>query len=334
VREKLAEGMPRGTRSDPYGSYSVRTVKVLASLRFPGPAFDELTDVELLNGRLPDALGSGRPDVEALAVVHEAVDERTLDRLPALRLVANYGVGYDTVDVAACAARGVPVTNTPAVLEPATADLTMALILATRRRVVEGDALVRRGTWPSGVDRFLGSDVSGATLGIVGLGGIGRAVARRARAFDMPIIYTKPTRLPAAEERELGAEYRDLDGLLRDSDIVSLHLPLNEATRGLIDARRLALLHDGACLINTARGALVDELALVEALAAGSIAAGLDVYAEEPHVPPSLLDLPNVVLAPHIGSATRSTREAMTRILVDNLLAAADGRRLSTPVPA
>jgi glyoxylate reductase len=307
-------------------------MKVLASCPFPGPAFAELTDVELLSQPLPNGIGAARPDVEALAVVHEVVDDRTLELFPALRVVANYGVGYDGVDVAACAARGVPVTNTPGVLDAATADLAFALVLATRRRVVEGDALVRRGFWPSGIDRFLGSEVSGATIGIVGFGQIGRALARRARAFDMRILYTKRRRLPEAEEAAQGVEYRKLDDLLAGADIVSLNLPLDETTRGLIDAAGLALLRPGACLINTSRGGIVDENALVEALSAGRITAGLDVFEDEPNVPARLLELPNVVLSPHIGSATRRTREAMTRLLVDNLLAAAGGRPLPTPV--
>ncbi len=307
---------------------------MLASRRFPGPAFDELTDVELLDAPLADALNSVRSDVEALAVVHEVVDDRTLQRLPALRLVANYGVGYDGIDVAACSARGVPVTNTPGVLDAATADLAFALVLAVRRRLVEGDASIRAGEWPSGIDRFLGADVSGATLGLVGFGRIAQAVARRARGFDMRVLYTKRTPLPANEEDALAVEFRGLDDLLREADVVSLHVPLQENTRGLIDARRLALLAPGACLVNTARGPIVDEPALVKALVSGRISAGLDVFADEPHVPPALLSLPNVVLAPHIGSATRGTREAMTRVLVDNLLAAESGRPLPTPVPA
>jgi glyoxylate reductase len=307
-------------------------VKVLASRVFPGPAFGELTDVELLTGPLPDAIQSARTDVEALALVHEVVDDRTLALLPALRVVANFGVGYDGIDIAACAARGVPVTNTPGVLDAATADLAFALVLATRRRVVEGDALVRRGTWPSGIDRFLSADVSGATMGLVGLGRIGRAVARRARAFDMRVLYTKRARLTADEEQELGVEYRELDDLLGEADVVSLHVPLDESTWGLIDARRLALLREGACLVYTSRGPVIEEPALVEALVTGWISAGLDVFADEPHVPERLLRMSNVVLTPHIGSATHRTREAMTRVLVDNLLAAAEGRPLPTPV--
>ncbi|HWF73544.1 MAG TPA: NAD(P)-dependent oxidoreductase, partial [Solirubrobacteraceae bacterium] len=163
---------------------------------------------------------------------------------------------------------------------------------------------------------------------------IGRAVARRAHAFDMRILYTKRHRLSAADERLLGVEYRELDDLLAEADIVSLHVPLEDATRHLIDARRLALMRPGASLINAARGAIIDEEALVSVLAAGRISAGLDVFAAEPHVPAALLELPNVVLAPHIGSATQQTREAMTRVLVDNILAASRGGSLLTPVPA
>ncbi len=305
---------------------------MLASRPFPGPAFDQLTDVEFLDGPLPDAIGAVRTDVEALAVVHEVVDDRALDLLPNLRVVANYGVGYDGIDVAACAGRGVPVTNTPGVLDTATADLAFALVLAARRRVAEGDSLIRRGEWPSGIDRFLSADVSGATIGLVGMGRIARAVARRATAFDMRVLYTKRTRLRVDEERELDVAYRTLDDLLAEADVVSLHVPLDESTAGLIDARRLALLREGACLVNTSRGSVIDEDALVSALAAGRITAGLDVFANEPHVPPLLRELPNVVLTPHIGSATQATREAMTRVLVDNLLAADRGEPLPTPV--
>ena len=307
-------------------------MKILASRRFPGPAWDEVRDVEYRD----DPLSAAHPEIEALAVVGEAIDARTLELFPNLRLVANYGVGYDDIDVAACTARGVSVTNTPGVLDAATADLTLALILATRRRVVESDAFVRAGRW--GTDwastTLLAQEVSGATLGIVGLGRIGHAVARRAHGFEMRLLYMQREQLPAQEERELGLEYRDLDDLLREADVVTLHVPLTDDTNRLIDARRLALLRDGACLVNTARGAIVDEPALVAELLAGRIRAGLDVFADEPHVPPELLELPNVVLTPHLGSATQETREAMTRVLVDNLLAAAAGRPLPNPVYA
>jgi glyoxylate reductase len=297
-------------------------MKILASRRFPGSAWDELGDVEYY-----ESLDGERRDVEALALVGEEIDDRTLDLFPRLRLVANYGVGYDSIDVAACAARGVAVSNTPGVLDAATADLTMALVLASRRRVAEGDAFVRAGKWGSEwvATSLLGQEVSGATLGIVGLGRIGSAVAKRARGFDMRILYTRRT--PVDDP-----EFRDLDDLLREADIVTLHVPLTGETEGLIDARRLALLSDGACFVNTARGPIVDEPALVRELVSGRIGAGLDVFAHEPAVPPELLELPNVVLTPHVGSATRETREAMTRVLVDNLLAAERGEPLPNPV--
>jgi glyoxylate reductase len=305
-------------------------MKVLASRPFPGPAFDELEDVEFLAGELPHGLGEGRPGVEVLAVVSETVDERSLELLPDLRLVANYGAGYDGVDVEACSRRGVAVTNTPGVLDAATADLAFGLILATRRRIVEADALVRASRWESGwaEGQILGERVSAATLGIVGLGRIGRAVARRARAFDMRILYSQRRRLSETEEDALGLEYRPLDALLSDAEIVTLHVALTDETRGLIDDRRLRLMPDGACLVNTARGQIVEEDALVAALVEGRLRAGLDVFAHEPDVPVELLGLPNVVLTPHIGSATAHTREAMTRVLVDNILAAEAGRAL------
>src|SRR5262249_28926573 len=245
-----------------------RALKVLATRRYPGPAFDELRDVEI------GVLSSGRDDVVAVIVANEPVP---LDLLPSLRLVANFGVGYDRIDVAECAARGVAVTNTPGVLDAATADLAFALILAARRRVVEGDRLVRAGGWGgSWSEGFLGREVAGATLGIVGLGRIGSAVARRARGFDTSVLYTQRTRV------ETGiAQFRALDDLLRESDIVSIHAPRTPETEGLIDARRLALLRDGATLVNTARGEIVEEAALVRELVSGRITAGLAVFA--PH---------------------------------------------------
>lgn len=302
-------------------------MKVLTSRRFPGPAWDELRDVDYFEGPLVER----RPGVEVLATV-APVDAATLDLLPDLKLVANYGVGYDGIDVAACQTRGVAVTNTPGVLDAATADLTFALILAVRRRIVEGDRYVRAGKWSSGwAEPFLlGDEVSGATLGIVGLGRIGQAVARRARGFDLRLLYAQ--RHESETAAELGAERRELDELLAEADIVTLHLPLTDDTRELIDARRLGLLPDGACLVNTSRGGVVDEPALVAELLSGRIRAGLDVYAEEPNVPRELLDLPNVVLTPHIGSATVATREAMTRVLVDNILAMERGDPLPNEV--
>jgi glyoxylate reductase len=308
-------------------------VKLLATCRLPGPAWDEVGAVEYLPARLPEGLGGPRRDVEALAVVHEHIDAVVLDLLPRLVLVANYGVGYDTVDVAECARRGVAVTNTPGVLDETTADMTFALILACRRGVVWGDRMVRRGDWTADiVEAPLADEVSGSTLGIVGMGRIGRAVARRARAFRMRVLYTSRTRPDRALELELGIEPRTLAELMAESDIVTLHCPLTDHTRGLIGGAALARMRDGSCLINTARGALVDEAALIAELRSGRIQAGLDVFWHEPAPAEALSGLRNVVLTPHIATATAPTRFAMTRVLVDNLHAAAAGRPLITPV--
>lgn len=297
-------------------------MKVLATRRYPGPAFEELADVEI--GSLAD-LHAPRPDVEALLVANETVP---LELLPRLRVVANFGVGYDRLDVSRLAEAGVAVTNTPGVLSAATADLTFALILAARRRVVEGDRAVRSGEWSgSWADGFLAEELTGSTLGIVGLGRIGQAVARRAAGFELRVLYTQRSRVDTAL-----ATYRDLDDLLAESDVVTIHAPLTPETRELFDARRLALLQDGATLVNTARGEIVDEPALVAELVCGRLRAGLDVFAHEPHVPDELLSLPNVVLTPHLGSGTRQTREAMTRLAVDNLLAFERGDPLPTRV--
>jgi glyoxylate reductase len=282
-----------------------------------------LTHVEYATGPLTEP----RPDVDALAVVAEHVDRTTLELLPNLRVVANYGAGYDLVDVDECRQRGVAVTNTPGVTTAATADLTLGLILAVRRRIVAGDRFVRSGRWGSGwADEPLrGDEVTGATLGIVGLGRIGRAVAQRAAGFELRVLHTR--RSPDGDPA-----YRPLDELLGEADIVSLHVPLTDDTRGFIDARRLALMRDGTCLVNTSRGQVVDEPALVAELVSGRLRAGLDVFANEPDVPRELFDLDNVVMTPHLGTATQATREAMTRVLVDNLLAVERGEEPPNPV--
>jgi glyoxylate reductase len=290
-------------------------LKVLATRRYPGPAFDELADVEV--GPL-----TARPDVEALIVANEPIP--AADAFPSLRLVANYGVGYDRLGMEELRDRGIAVTNTPGVLDAATADLTWALILAARRRVVEGDRRVRAGEWTgSWADGFLAEELTGSTLGIVGLGRIGGAVARRAAGFELRVV---STRSRSSDE--------ELDRLLARADIVTIHAPLTERTRGMIDARRLRLIRDGAILVNTARGEIVDEGALVAELVSGRIGAGLDVFAHEPTVPKELLGLSNVVLTPHLGSGTVQTREAMTRLVVDNILAFERSEPLLTPVSA
>ena len=294
---------------------------IAATQTFPGPAWDELPEVRLLETWPPEQPLAG-VDVLVEAVV--AVGPEELELLPDLRLVANYGVGYDRVDVAACRDRGIAVTNTPGVLDAAVADLTLALILACRRHLVASDRFVREGRWQRGWARpeLLGRDLAGSTLGLVGRGRIGSEVARRAEAFGMRVVHHR---------RSDGLA---LDELLGGADVVSLHVPLTPETDGLISRERLALLRDGAALVNTARGAIVDEDALVDELVSGRISAGLDVFAEEPQVPERLLDLPNVVLTPHIASATVETREAMTRVLVDNVLAFLGGEPLPNEVSA
>jgi glyoxylate reductase len=303
-------------------------MRVVATRRLPGPAFEELGEV----GIVPrDELGQS--DAEVLIVANETVDQRTLGLLPKLRLVANFGVGYDRIDVAACRRRGVVVTNTPGVLDAATADLAMALLLAAQRLVVEGDRQVRAGAWRGGwADGTLAAEVTGSTLGIVGLGRIGAAVARRAAGFELRLLYTKRARLDAATEQVLGVEWCELDDLLRGSDAVSLHVPRTPETIGMLDARRLSLLHDGAVLVNTARAEVVERDALVRELVSGRLRAGLDVFWDEPNVPREVVELPNVVLTPHIGSATETARYAMTRLVVDNALAVLAGREPLTPV--
>lgn len=304
-------------------------MRVLATRRLPGPAFDELEDV----ATIPLDELERTPGVEALIATNETVDDRVLDLLPDLRVVANFGVGYDRVDVAACRSRGITVTNTPGVLDAATADLAMALLLAARRRVVEGDREIRAGTWRGGwADGGLALELTGSTLGIVGLGRIGAAVARRALGFELRVLYTKRTPLDPATERRLNAEWRSLDDLLRESDAVTLHLPRTQETTGMLDARRLALLRAGAVLVNTARAEIVERDALVRELVDGRLRAGLDVFWDEPNVPPELLELPNVVLTPHIGSATETARFGMTRLVVDNVRAVLGGRVPLTPV--
>jgi glyoxylate reductase len=294
-------------------------VKIAATQTFPGPAWQELPDVTLLESWPP---GGPLPGVDVLAEAVVAVGPDELDLLPDLRLVANYGVGYDRVDVAACRERGVAVTNTPGVLDAAVADLTLALILACRRHLVASDRFVREGRWERGWARpeLLGRDLAGSTLGLVGMGRIGSQVARRAEAFGMHVVHHRR------------GDGLPLDELLRTADIVSLHVPLTPETDGLLSRERLALLRDGATLVNTARGAIVDEVALVEQLTSGRISAGLDVFVDEPRVPERLLGLPNVVLTPHVASATVETRAAMTRVLVDNVLAFRRGEPLPNEV--
>jgi glyoxylate reductase len=268
-----------------------------------------------------------------LCLLTERVDVELLDAAPELRVVANLAVGYDNIDVAAATARGVIVTNTPDVLTDATADLTWALILSAARRVVEGDSLVRRGDWAGwSPTQLLGASLTGKTLGIFGMGKIGAAVARRARGFAMSIVYTNRTR-NLAVETELGARAVSFDELLEQSDVLAIHAPSTPETHHVIDAAALDRLHPGAILVNTARGPLIDEAALVRALQSGQVAAaGLDVFEREPLLAPGLTDLDNIVLLPHLGSATAETRGAMVELCCRNILAVLAGEPPITPL--
>lgn len=264
-----------------------------------------------------------------LCLLTDKIDAAVLEAARGCRVFANMAVGFNNVDVSAATKRGILVTNTPGVLTDCTADLTWALILGVARRVAEGDREMRAGRYPGwGPLYMLGGDVAGATLGLIGPGRIAVAVARRAVGFGMKLLYSGRRSNPEIES--LGAAMQPLDSLLESSDFVSLHVPLSGETRHLIDSRALSLMKPSAYLINTSRGPVVDEAALVAALRAGQIAgAGLDVYEDEPKMAAGLAECPNTVLLPHLGSATKATRAAMSRIAAENLVAALQGRKPS-----
>jgi gluconate 2-dehydrogenase len=256
-------------------------------------------------------------------------DAAEIERFDGVRVISNVAVGFDNIDLAAATRRGVLVTNTPDVLTETTADLAFALLLAAARRIVEGHQFVHSGRWRRWtIDLLAGYDVHHKTLGIFGMGRIGQAVARRAAGFSMRILYHDARRAPAEVERELGLEFAEKDRLLAESDGVSLHVPLTDSTRKLIGAAELRRMKPAAILVNAARGPVVDEAALAEALQQRTIAAaGLDVFEREPEVHPLLLELDNVVLAPHIGSSSIETRRKMSLVAVENAMAALEGRR-------
>ncbi len=317
--------------------------RVFVARRIPAAGLARITeacDATVWPGELPparDELLAGVTGCDGiLTLLTDRVDDELLDAAGLrLRVVSNFAVGFDNVDVAACTRRGVRVGNTPGVLTEATADVTFALLLAAARRLPEAADHVRDGAWrtwdPLGL---LGVDVHGATLGIVGLGRIGQAVARRATGFGMRVLYHGRTRASAAVETALGATFAPLPELLEASDFVSLHVSLDDRTRGLVDAAALARMKPTAILVNTSRGPVVDTDALVTALRDGMIAgAALDVTDPEP-LPADhrLLGLPNCLVVPHIGSATRATRDRMAAMAADNLLAGVEGRPLPTQV--
>ena len=298
-----------------------------AGLRLlPEAGYEPTTLSEDPPGR--DALLDAVPGAAALlTTVTEKIDAGILDAAGEnLKVIANMAVGYDNIDVKAATERGVIVTNTPGVLDETTADTAFMLLLAAARRLGEAERMLRAGQWKAwGPKQLIGPDVWGKTLGVVGIGRIGEAVARRARGFGMQVLYHARSAKPEIESG-LGAERRDLDELLRQSDFVSVHTPLNGETQHLIGARELSLMGEGAVLVNTSRGAVVDEAALADALAESRIfSAGLDVYEEEPKVHPKLMGLENVVLAPHIGSASIETRDRMAAMAAENIVAALKG---------
>jgi glyoxylate reductase len=318
------------------------TRRIVVTRRIPDPALDLLRaagDVWLNPHDRPltrDELRAAAGGADALvALLHDRVDGDLLTAAgPQLAVVANVAVGYDNVDVAACTARGVRFTNTPGVLTEATADIAFALILMATRRLGEGERLVRASRpWHFSMFFMLGSGLQGKTLGIVGLGQIGRATARRAGAFGMDVVYAARRPAPPEVEADLGARRVSLDELLVTADVVSLHCPLSPETRHLISAERLRSMKPTAYLVNTTRGPVVDEAALAEALRTGVIAgAGLDVYEHEPDVHPALLEIENVVLLPHLGSATTETRTAMGVLAARNAIAVLQGEAPPTPV--
>lgn len=308
--------------------------RVFVTRRLPGRALERLAeeaDVEVWPDELPppreDFALKARQSEGLLTLLTDRVDEALLDAAPKLLVVSNMATGYDNVDVGSATEHGVLITRTPGVLSETTADFAFALMLAAARRVVEGDRYVREGQWKTwGPETLLGQDVYGATLGIVGLGGIGSEVTKRARGFGMRLLYTGPSRKPDAE-RELGVGYRSLEDLLRESDFVSLHAPLTAETKQMINRDSLRLMKATAVLVNTGRGPLIDQSALYEALRDGVIfAAALDVTDPEPiPLDDPLLTLPNVIITPHIASAGVATRSRMALLAAENLLAALQG---------
>ena len=263
-----------------------------------------------------------------VCLLTERVNEELLRAAPKLRIAANVAVGFDNIDLPACTKRNVVATNTPGVLDETTADFAWTLMMAVARRIGEGEALARSGMWKGwDLDQLVGADVWGKTLGVVGFGRIGRAVARRATGFQMKVLYTDAVQAPADVEKELNAEYRDLNAVLAESDFVSLHIPLTGDTRGMFDVAKLSKMKPTAFLINTSRGPVIDEAALVYALESKKLAgAALDVYEQEPFIH-SGLKRPNVVLAPHIASASLETRTKMAVIAAENVVAFFKGKK-------
>jgi glyoxylate reductase len=313
-------------------------LRVFVTQPIPASAMQRLRDIADVEWNGDDTHIMTKEELAAAACEHDVlfcllsdrVDADVIAANPSLRMIATMKITPSDVDVAAATSRRIPVTVVPPIVTEATADLHFAILLAVARRVIEGDRLVRKGVFPGAQSTHLvGAGVFGKTIGLVGGGGrIGKAVAKRARGFSMRTLYWGPRRIPESDERALGLAYAPLDTLLAESDFVSLHPPLKPETMHLIGARELSLMKPSAFLVNTARGPIVDEKALVDALRAKRIAgAALDVFEREPQVEEALVAMPNVVLTPHLGSAVLETREAIAGVVVDNIAALVEGRR-------
>ena len=288
-------------------------------------------------GLTPELLAARVADKQAVVCqLTDHIDACVMDAAPGLKVIANVAVGFDNIDIPAATERGIVVTNTPGVLTDTTADFAFALLMAAARRIPEADRFLRAGRWRQWqIDLMSGHDIHAHTLGVLGLGRIGHALARRARGFDMRVIYHDAVRATPDEEREMGLEHVAMDDLFREADFVSVHVPLTDATRHLVGARELALMKPTAILINTSRGPVVNEAALAAALRDGAIAsAALDVFEQEPAVDPRLLELENVVLVPHIASASIKTRTRMCTMAADNAVAVLRGQAPPNPVNA
>jgi len=312
--------------------------RIFVTRRIPGKGLDLLKDrydtvvwEEETPPRQEQIIDFSKDAVGIVTLLSDVIDRKMIESLPKLKVISQYAVGYDNIDISTANKRGIIVTNTPGILTETTADLTWALIMATSRRIVEADAYVRKGNWKVawGPEMLAGTDVFGATLGIIGLGRIGCAVARRAKGFNMKVIYASRSESNETKEIEnyVGASKVELETILKEADIVTIHLPLTSATRNLIDDKMLRIMKKGAILINTARGPIVNEKALADALTSGHLrAAGLDVFHVEPTSSSNpLLRLQNVVVLPHIGSASISTREKMGEMCAVNIIAALEG---------
>jgi len=319
------------------------TLRIVVTRRLPAPGVQSLIDAGFEVWTNPEDRPLARSELletvrnadALLCMLTDRVDAELFDLAPSLKVVANYAVGFDNIAVAEARSRGIEVTTTPSVLTDGSADLAWALLLAAARRIGEGERIVRQRHWTGWAPtQLLGQPVNGQTLGIIGMGAIGQAVARRSRGFEMSVVYHNRHRLPIDVESAVGARYVELDELLSVSDFVSLHAPLNQQSRHIIDARALNLMKSTAVLVNTGRGPLVDEAALVDALREHRIfAAGLDVYEEEPSIHEDLLLLDNIVLVPHIGSGTTVARGAMASLCCENIIEVLAGRPALTPAP-